>query len=156
MKTGPPPTEKRRKNVRLPQKNEKRMKKNAPLHPKKTKKTTQFAKKSKKDEKKLKKACAQGGFLIFSLLSVPSGAIHYRVSPLEYHSLDMQCVGRVGFSFLLASANRWKLALFASLGTDNRPGRGKKFPQGAGQNGKKVTNQQRNLYYESIEQQSAA
>ena len=33
---------------------------------------------------------------------------------------------------LLASANRWKLALFALLGFGNRPGRGKRLPKGAG------------------------
>ena len=55
--------------------------------------------------------------------------------PLKYHSLICKCVGKaVIFSFLLASANRWKLALFAPLVVSNRPGRGKKFSQGAGQN----------------------
>ncbi len=69
--------------------------KNKPLikqqKPKKNPPIRQISSKNRRKAKKVKKkTCVQDEFLIFSLLSVPSGAIRYWVSPLEYHSLNMK------------------------------------------------------------------
>ena len=60
---------------------------------------------------------------------MPSRVIRQSGFPAKVSQFDMQCVGRVVRSFPVASANRRKLAFFAPLGIDNRPGRGERFPK---------------------------
>ena len=92
-------------------------------------KIVQSTKKDEKLKKFEKKACAPAGFLIFSLLSVPSGTIRYRVSPLEYHSLICNASGE---SYALScwlrqtgGNSRYLLRLLLATGLD--AGRG--FPK---------------------------